>query len=146
VTIAITVAIADAELATRVRDAAARAVARATAELVLDREPRAVRFRSRARLAAVRDELPGALALIGVTPRNARRLRELVDGARAAACAGVQLVWDGADRMRIEGPVFEVLEHARATPDQAPVVLAASAHPAAALLQLMAHRERRDRS
>jgi hypothetical protein len=104
--------------------------------------PRAVRVRSRKGLAREASRLDGAIAVVRVTARNARHLAALVAAARAAGALGVQLVWDGADppRAAIEHHVFAALEHARATPGEPPVVLAATAQPAAALRFLIAHR------
>ncbi len=104
--------------------------------------PRAVRVRSRKGLAREASRLGGAIAIVGVTARNARHLAALVAAARAAGALGIQLVWDGADppRVAVEHHVFAALEHARATPGEPPVVLAATAQPAAALRFLIAHR------
>jgi hypothetical protein len=110
---------------------------------------RTVRVRSRKGLARDAGQLGGAIAIVPVTPRNARHLIALVDGARAAGALGVQLVWDGVDppRATVEHRVFAALEHARATPGAPPVVLAACDRPAPALCFLIAHRtpyKRRD--
>jgi hypothetical protein len=85
---------------------------------------------------------PEGLSVVRVTERNARRLVAIVGALRAGGALGVQLVWDGADppRDRVERHVFAVLEHARATPGEAPVVLAASPEPVLALRLLAARR------
>lgn len=137
------VAVADPVLA----EALTTAVAEALRSAVPAREPpglppRTVRLRSRKRLARTAGQLAGAIAIVPVTARNARHLVELVDGIRAAGALGIQLVWDGAlpPRAQVEHHVFAALERARATPNEPPVVLAASEHPAPALHLLIAHR------
>jgi hypothetical protein len=104
-----------------------------------------VRLRSRKRLAQVASRLGGAIAIVPVTAKNARHLVALVDGIRAAGAVGVQLVWDGAvpPRAEVERHVFAVLERARATPGEPPVVVAATEAPVTALELLIAHRSRR---
>ena len=102
-----------------------------------------VTLRSRKRLAEIAATLAGAIAIVPITLRNARHLVELTDGIRAAGAAGIQLVWDGADRPLLERHVFAVLEHGRATPGAAPIVLAPTREPAAALRILVAHRRQR---
>lgn len=132
------IAVADPELAAALAaqiGAAMRAVA-AEPRPVLAR----VHVRSRRRLAARAAELPGAIAMIGVTANNARHLVALVDAARAAGAAGIQLVWDGQGAAARERHVFAALEHARATPAAAPVVLAPDDDPAAALALAIARR------
>jgi len=101
-----------------------------------------VYLRSRKRMAERGADLAGALAVVGVTPRNARHLVALIDGLRAAGVVGIQLVWDGiAD----ERHVFAALERARSMPAAAPVVVVdvTTIEPAPALLLLVAHRLRR---
>jgi len=138
-------AVADPELAAALTSAVAGAITAALAEIGM-RKPAGpvpvVRLRSRKRLACVADRLAGAIAIVPVTARNARHLVALIDGIRAAGAAGIQLVWDGADppRGEVERHVFAALERARATPGEAPVVLAASDEPATALHLLIAHR------
>jgi hypothetical protein len=141
------VALADDGLARRM----ARAIAAAVRRSLPAREaaPSVIRFRSRKRLAELAARpaaLTGTVAVIRATEKNALYLRELVDGTRAHGVAGVQVVWDGRhpSRDRIERHVFGVLEHARATPRLAPVVLAASEEPRESLLILVAHRLRKD--
>jgi hypothetical protein len=104
-----------------------------------------VRLRSRKQLAEVASRLGGAIAIVPVTAKNARHLMALVDGIRAAGAIGVQLVWDGAapPRAEVERHVFAVLERARATPGEPPVVVAATEVPVTALELLVAHRSRR---
>ena len=102
-----------------------------------------VTLRSRKRLAEIAATLAGAIAIVPITLRNARHLVELTDGIRAAGAAGIQLGWDGADRPLLERHVFAVLEHGRATPGAAPIVLAPTREPAAALRILVAHRRQR---
>ena len=137
------VAIADPALAQAVTAAIAAAVQAAVPERPPpDRTPPTVRLRARKTVAVRADQLAGAIAIVPVTARNARHLVELIERVRAAGALGVQLVWDGAvpPRAAVEHHVFGVLERARATPSQAPVVLAASDQPAPALQLLMAHR------
>lgn len=124
-------------------DAIAAHIARATREL-----PQAgpalpvVAVRSRKTLLRRAGELAGAIAIVRVTERNARHLIAIVDRARAAGAAGIQLVWDGElpPRAAVERHVFEVLEHARATGKLAPVVLSARLDVEASLATLIAHR------
>lgn len=117
----LTVAIAD--------DALEEAVAsKIQAALRFTPPPRAkvVRLRTRSRLASKVDRLAGAFVVVRVTAANARHLVAMVDAIRQANAAGVQLVWDGESpgRARAQRHVFAVLEHVRATPNAAPVVLA----------------------
>ena len=137
----ITVAIADPDLS-RAMTAGIAAAMSGGGEPPADH--RAVRVRSRQALARRAASVPGAIAIVPVTVRNAKYLLEIVDGIRAAGAIGVQLVWNGADRARIERRVFAVLERARATPNDPPVVLATSDRPIAALRILVAHRSRKD--
>lgn len=99
-----------------------------------------VLLRSRKRLAERAAELAGAIAIVGVTPRNARHLVAITDQLRAAGVVGIQLVWDGGSHERW---VFAALEHARSLPAAAPLVLATTVQPAPALRLLVAHRLRR---
>jgi hypothetical protein len=96
-----------------------------------------VRVRSR-----LKDDLAGAMVMIEVTRKNARHLLELARGAREAGALGVQLVWDGADRPAVERHVFAVLEHARDTKKEAPIVLARDKEPTLALQFLVAQRRK----
>lgn len=141
----VAIAVADPELARALTAAIADAVAetmRGAGPAIADAQRIPVfRLRSRRRLAGVAGRLPGAIAVVAVTARNARHLVGLIDGIRTAGAAGIQLVWDGAEppRARVERFVFAALEHARATPGQPPVVLAPTATPATALHVLVAH-------
>lgn len=137
------VAIADPALAQAVTSAVTAAIRGAVpGSAPPDRAAPTVRLRARKRVAALADRLAGAIAIVPVTARNARHLVELVERVRAAGAIGVQLVWDGAvpPRAAVEHHVFAVLERARATPNEAPVVLATSDQPAPALDLLIAHR------
>jgi hypothetical protein len=137
------VAIADPVLAQAVTDAVAAALRAAVpGSAPSERAVPTVRLRARKTVAVLADRLAGAIAIVPVTTRNARHLLELVTRLRAAGAIGVQLVWDGAvpPRAAVEHHVFAVLERARATPNEAPVVLATSDHPAPALQLLIAHR------
>lgn len=149
------VRIANRALARRVERAIASAVATAEAALTsqaaqagqAEVPARVVRFRTRKRLAALTARgMDGAIAVIQVTPGNARHLPELALGARAAGAAGVQLVWNGEDppRERVERHVFAVLERARATKSAAPILLAPDADPVPAMYLLIAHRRRKE--
>jgi hypothetical protein len=143
----IAIGVADSELAHTLRDAIAAALSDAVAATlgVGDTAAPTVRLRSRKRLARVASQLGGAIAIVPVTAKNARHLVVLVDGIRAAGALGVQLVWDGAvpPRAEVERHVFAVLERARATPGEPPVVIAATEVPVTALALLIAHRPRR---
>jgi hypothetical protein len=77
---------------------------------------------------------------VHVTRDTARALVHRVDELRAAGAVAIQLVWDGRDRARCERHVFAALERGRARPAEAPVVLADTAEPVAALGILLAHR------
>jgi len=99
-----------------------------------------VLLRSRKRLAEQLGALAGAIAVVGVTPRNARHLVAITDQLRAAGVVGIQLVWDGSSHERW---VFAALEHARSLPAAAPLVVATTLDPAPALRLLVAHRLRR---
>ena len=146
----IAVGVADPDRGRALMAAIARAVADALRSLAaatapVERAP-VVILRSRKRLARDADRLAGAIAIVPVTARNARHLVALIDGLRAAGAIGIQLAWDGADparvdtRAKIERHVFAALEHARATPNQPPVVLSANDRPVTALHLLVAHR------
>jgi hypothetical protein len=142
----VAVAIADPErrraLTAAIADALTGALHEAAPAVEAARRAPIVRLRSRKRLARVSIRLGGAIAIVRVTARNAHHLVELVDGIRAAGASGVQLVWDGVapPRADVERHVFAVLERARATPSQPPVVLATSDRPACALHVLVAQR------
>jgi len=125
------VSIADPSLAQNMKRVIADVILAAAAAPLP--EPRVVRFRTRAKLATLCAEtLAGSIAIIRVTERNARYLGAWVGHARQAGALGVQLVWKGAGSMpeRVLGHVFRVLEMARATLGEAPVVLSASSRPA----------------
>jgi hypothetical protein len=134
------VRVADAALAQRIERAIAARVAEAEAALP-PVAARVVRLRTRRRLAEL-GPLDDAVVVLRVTRKNARHLLELAQGARAAGALGVQLVWDGEDRPAIERHVFAVLEHARDTRKQAPIVLAREAEPVRALTLLIAQRRK----
>lgn len=82
-----------------------------------------------------------AIVVVPSSPSRARDLPILVAALRDANVAAVQIAW--RDPGPIPGPasrhVFATLEHARATPKKAPVVLARSVTPAPNLLHLVAH-------
>ncbi|MBS2020020.1 MAG: hypothetical protein JST00_44575 [Deltaproteobacteria bacterium] len=102
-----------------------------------------VALRTRKRLAALGPTgLEGAIAVMRVTAKGARRLPALVESVRANGVAGVQIVWDGATppREEVEPYVFAILERARATPKDPPVVLARTEEPARALRILVSRR------
>jgi len=88
----------------------------------------------------------GAIAVVKVTARNLRRLGERVEALRASGVLGVQLVWDGRDPAPAiaEAKVFAVLERARSTPLQVPVVLARDEEPVPALRILVAARGKKE--
>lgn len=143
---AITVSIADARLARTMTQAIATAV-RAAGDVPVTAAPPLVRLRTRKRLALLAPEtLAGAIAVVQVTHRNARRLVEIVDGLRAGRALAVQMVWDGQNppRSHVERHVFAVLERARSTPSGPPVVLAKSDEPAEALRIDLANRLKKD--
>lgn len=131
---AITLGVADPALEQRLASAITGALA------AIEVPPLAhptVLLRSRKRLAERAAELANAIAIIGVTSRNARYLVALIEGVRAAGAVGVQLVWDGASHERF---VFGALEHARGTPAAAPVVVANTIEPVPALRLLVSQR------
>lgn len=136
---AITLGVADPGLAQRLASAITEALA--AIEVPPHSHP-TVLLRSRKRLGERVVELNNAIAIIGVTPRNARHLVALIEGVRAAGVIGVQLVWDGASHERF---VFGALEHARGTPAAAPVVVAETIEPAPALRLLVEHHHQRQR-
>jgi hypothetical protein len=80
---------------------------------------------------------PCEVAIVRVSRDNARGLVDRVDELRAAGAVAIQLVWDGRDRGRLERHVFAALERGRASPAAAPVVLADTDEPVAALLMLI---------
>lgn len=145
---AIAVRVADPVLARALEAAIAGAIADAAGELAaaIAEVERAPVVRLRARKAVARDpaRLAGAIAVVPVTARNARHLVALVDAIRAAGAIGIQLAWDGTSppRAGVERHVFAALERARASPGEAPVVLAASEAPVSALHVVTAHRLR----
>jgi len=145
---AVTVSIADAQLARTMTRAIADAL---TAAGGSSWTPRTVHLRTRKRLALLvahhAAELTGAVAIVKVTGGNARHLLELVDGLRAAGVLGVQMVWNGVDpeRSRAERHVFAVLERARSLPHLPSVILASTAEPMEALRMITANK-RDDRS
>lgn len=107
---------------------------------------RVAHLRTRRKLAALGPEaVAGALVVVRVTDRGARRVPALVAELRGLGVAGIQLVWDGEDpsRARAEHPVFTALEAARATPTGPPVVVACGAEPARVLRLLIAKRRER---
>jgi uncharacterized protein with beta-barrel porin domain len=134
------VSVRDKALATRLAGAMTRAV-RAVVSAPL-REVAVVRVRSRKALERLGGGVDGAIAVVPLTARNLRRAGEVVEALRAAGAAGVQLAWDGREPSReaAEAKVFAILERARATPGQAPVVLAHGEEPVEALRILIAHR------
>ena len=83
---------------------------------------------------------PCDAAIVHVTRDTARTLVDQVDALRAAGATAIQLVWDGRDRARVERHVFAALERGRSNPSAAPVVLASTDRPVAALRMLVAHR------
>lgn len=146
---AIRVAIADPALSHAVASAVGHAVEAVTTSLTasLAEELPVVRLRTRRRLDALgAGAFAGAVAVLQVTERNARRLPELVEAVRASGVLGVQLVWNGLvpERARVERHVFAVLERARSSPHAPPVVLAKHAEPVTALRILIANRQRKD--
>jgi hypothetical protein len=136
------VSVRDEALAQRLAGAMTRAVQAAVA--TPPREIAVVRVRSRRGLDRLGTVVAGALAVVTVTPRNLQRVGEIVERLRTGGVAGVQLVWDGLDppREAAEAPVFAILERARATPDQAPVVLARGREPVEARRILVDRRRR----
>ena len=90
-----------------------------------------------ARALAVPPPPPCEVAIVHVT-RDVDLVAR-VDELRAAGATAIQLVWNGADR-RLAKHVFAALERGRANPAAAPVVLARSEQPVAALRILVAHR------
>lgn len=145
---AVQICIADRGLARRVEAATRTALARATADvddLALRTESvPVVHLRTRRRFEALGPSaLVGAIAVMQVTEKSARRLPALVDDVRAAGALGVQIVWDGMSppRDRVERHVFTILERARATPKAPPVVLSRSTEPARALRVLVSQRK-----
>jgi hypothetical protein len=145
----VSVAIGDGRLSRDVVAAVTSALEAARSSLASAIAPAlpVVRLRTRRRLEALGPEaLVGAVAILAVTERGARRLPDLVEAVRAARPLGVQLVWDGEVPRRevVERHVFSVLERARQTPGGPPVVLARTAEPAEALRILIANRQRKD--
>ncbi len=136
------VSVRDAALARRLADGMVLALRAAVAEP--PRETAVVRVRSRKALERLGTQVCGAIAVVPVTTRNLRRVGEIVDALRTAGAAGVQLVWDGREppREAAEREVFAILERARATPAQAPVMLARGDEPVEALRILVDRRRR----
>jgi hypothetical protein len=130
----------DRVLAARLARAMTRTLRRAVA--LPSRELAVVRVPSRRALERIGGSVEGAIAVVPLTRRNLRHAGAIVEALRAAGAAGVQLAWDGHDPARevAEARVFEILEHARATPAQPPVVLARGEEPVEALRILIAHR------
>ncbi|WP_394836935.1 hypothetical protein LVJ94_08510 [Pendulispora rubella] len=131
--------VADPELARAMTQAIADAIRAALPSELPAPAPPVVRFRTRkklARLLTAPEALAGALAVVRVTSANARHLEAWVTEVRRAGVAGVQLVWNGRDPApeRVASRIFRVLEMARATLREAPVMLSARAVPAQALL------------
>lgn len=106
------------------------------------RPPRypSIRLRTFRRLEAV--DVAGKIVLVRVTERGLRRLPALVEAIRARGALGVQLIWDGEapPRDRAEPIVFRILEAARATKHQPPVVIAPDLKPVLALRALIVAR------
>lgn len=144
----IEVRIANRALARRVEAATRAALARATTtideQVARTASVPVVQLRTRKRFEALGPSaLAGAIAVMRVTEKSARRLPALVDDVRAAGALGVQIVWDGESppRDRVERHVFTILERARATPKAPPVVLSRSTEPPRALRVLVAQRK-----
>jgi len=141
----ITVSISDPALARKMAGALARAVSAATPSPD-GFELRVVRFRTSARLAQLETKkLAGAVAIVRVTERNARRLEEWIARVRRAGALGAQLVWGGETAehpTRAARHVFRAMEMVRSTPSEAPVVLAATDEPVAMLRDLIRMRMR----
>jgi hypothetical protein len=129
----IDVSVADVALARRLTRAMTRAVRAVVA--TSPREIAVLRVASRAALARLGARVAGAIVVVPVRAGRTRRVGELVDALRAQGAAGVQLVWteSGPPRGAAEASLFRVLEHARATPGRAPVVLARCEEPVDAL-------------
>jgi len=139
------VAVADPGLSAAMAEAIASALRRAV-DAVPPLDVPVVRLRTRKRLARLgAGGVVGAIVVVRVTGRSARRLPELVEAVRDAGALGVQLVWDGREpaREEVERHVFAVLEAARATPAGPPVVLAASEEPSFSLRVLVGRAGRR---
>jgi hypothetical protein len=131
----VVVSVHDPELAAALAGSIDAALRRETAACPDDWSGPVVRLRTRKRLAMLveRGRLEGAIVVVSVTPANARHLVAIVDGIRAASAAGVQLVWDGTARERVERHVFAALEHVRASARGAPVILTETGEPSFAL-------------
>lgn len=115
-------------------DAIERAIAGAlTSELMTAPLARRVVY-LRTLTKAQRCDAEGALAVVRVTHENRRRLGRIVEVLEARGCAGVQLVWSGAEppAHEAEQPIFTLLE-ARRGKRGIPVLLA----PTTDLLELL---------
>jgi hypothetical protein len=134
------VSVRSAALARKLEGAMTRALKAATA--TTPRATAIVRVRSRKAAERLGARVAGAIAVVPVTARNVRRVGEIVESLRAAGAAGVQVVWDGREppREAAEASVFAVLERARATPAEAPVVLASGEEPVESLRILIENR------
>lgn len=123
----ITIAVGDPALARAIEDRVAAAVAAVTRDLAVTAS-RVVDVRSRKGVARRGDLLCDAIARVTVTERNARFLSDIAAAARTAGALAIALVWDGErpPRPAVEDGIFGALEHARATPADAPVVLIAT--------------------
>ena len=145
---AVEIRIANGALARRVERAVDDALAKATSavdeQAARTESVPIVHLRTRRRFEALGPAaLAGAIAVMRVTEKGARRLPSLVDDVRDAGALGVQIVWDGESpsRDRVEAHVFTILERARATPKAPPVVLSRTSVPARALRVLVSQRK-----
>jgi hypothetical protein len=134
------VSVQDEALARRLTGAMTRALRAAVA--TPPGEVAVVRARSRKGLDRLGSRVAGAIVVVPVSARSARRAGELVDALRARGAAGIQLAWQeaGPPRGAAEARLFAILERARATPGRAPVVLARGEEPVDALRILVDHR------
>ena len=143
----VVVHIEDRALAKRVERTIADALGRArqttAAALAGTSDLPVVHLRTQRRLEALGPPaIAGALVVVRVTEKGARRLLGLVTALRTIGAAGVELVWDGETppRERVEAHVFAVLEAARATPKGPPVVLSLGKPSTSATLAAQASR------
>jgi hypothetical protein len=138
----VTTSIRDAALATKITTS----ISEALDQIATPQPARVVKLRTHKRLRDLRERdataFVDAIAVIRVTASNARRLPALVEKIRSMNPRGVQLVWDGEDPPRdaIEENIFAILEHARATPTDPPVILHTNDVPALALCFLVSSR------
>jgi hypothetical protein len=104
--------------------------------------PSVVRVASRKTLDRLGALVFGRFAVVPITAKNLGRVGEIVEGLRRAGVSGVQLVWDGQSPSRAvaEPKVFAILERARATPSDPPVVLSSNAELVESL-RILARRE-----